>query len=262
MPEAKREKMYLDREQYRVLRQFEDWLEMPMFVLSILWVVLLAIELTWGAGPLLQNTVTVIWIIFLLEFVLKFVIAPKKLSFLRKNWLTVLSLLLPALRVFRVARVAYVLRAGRAVRGLTLARVLTAFNRGLRSLKTTMGRFGFGYVVMLTVLVTALGAAGMYAFERPQAGGGLETFGDALWFTAMLVTTSGSDYWPKTAEGRVLCFLLALYAFAIFGYVTATLATLLVGQETNKQTRSAIDASSLEALRAEIAELNQRLHGA
>lgn len=262
MPEAKREKMYLDREQYRVLRQFEDWLEMPMFVLSILWVVLLAIELTWGAGPLLQNTVTVIWIIFLLEFVLKFVIAPKKLSFLRKNWLTVLALLLPALRVFRVARVAYVLRAGRAVRGLTLARVLTAFNRGLRSLKTTMGRFGFGYVVMLTVLVTALGAAGMYAFERPQAGGGLETFGDALWFTAMLITTSGSDYWPKTAEGRVLCFLLALYAFAIFGYVTATLATLLVGQETNNQTRSAIDASSLESLRAEIAELNQRLRGA
>ena len=259
MPEAKREKMYLDREQYRVLRQFEDWLEMPMFVLSILWVVLLAIELTWGAGPLLQNTVTVIWIIFLLEFVLKFVIAPKKLSFLRKNWLTVLALLLPALRVFRVARVAYVLRAGRAVRGLTLARVLTAFNRGLRSLKTTMGRFGFGYVVMLTILVTALGAAGMYAFERPQAGGGLETFGDALWFTAMLITTSGSDYWPKTAEGRVLCFLLALYAFAIFGYVTATLATLLVGQETNRQTAPGIDPKSIEALRAEIAELNQRL---
>ena len=259
MQDRKRNKMIFDREQYRVLREFEDWLEMPMFVLSILWVVLLAVELTWGAGPLLQNTVTVIWIIFLLEFLLKFVIAPKKLSFLRKNWLTVLSLLLPALRVFRVARVAYVLRAGRAVRGLTLARVLTAFNRGLRSLKTTMGRFGFGYVVTLTILVTALGAAGMYAFERPQAGGGLETFGDALWFTSMLITTSGSEYWPKTAEGRVLCFLLALYAFAIFGYVTATLATLLVGQEANKQTRSTIDATSLEALRAEIAELNQRL---
>ena len=262
MPEMKRNKMILDREQYRVLREFEDWLEMPMFVLSILWVALLAVELTWGAGPLLQNTVTGIWIIFVLEFLLKFVIAPKKLSFLRKNWLTVLSLLLPALRVFRVARVAYVLRAGRAVRGLTLARVLTAFNRGLRSLKTTMGRFGFGYVVMLTILVTALGAAGMYAFERPQAGGGLETFGDALWFTAMLITTSGSDYWPKTAEGRVLCFLLALYAFAIFGYVTATLATLLVGQETSRKTAPGIDPRTIEALRAEVAQLNQRLSGA
>ncbi len=38
----------------------------------------------------------------------------------------------------------------------------------------------------------------------------------------MIMTTMGS--WPQTPEGRVLCLLLAVYAFAVFGYVTAMLA--------------------------------------
>ena len=246
------------REQYRALRQLENWLEMPMFLLSLAWVGLLAAELVWGASQSLESAVTAIWVVFLGEFVLKFVIAPDKLKFLGKSWLTIFALALPALRVFRLGRVIYVLRASRAIRGLTLARVLTAFNRGLGSTKKTLGQFGFGYVVMLTLLVTALGAAGMFAFERPQAGGGLRNFGDALWFTAMLMTTSGSDYWPKTPEGRLLCFLLALYAFAIFGYVTATLATLLVGQRAKDE--QTLDNQAIESLRAEIKLLNQRLN--
>lgn len=246
------------REQYAVLRQVEDWLEMPMFVLSLVWAALLVIELAVGLGSWLQGTVTAIWAAFVGEFLLKFTIAPNRFRFLRKNWLSVLALMLPALRVFRVAKVVQVLRYGRAIRGLTLARVLTAFNRGLRSLKQNMGRFGFGYVLLLTVLVTMLGAAGMFAFER-QVAGGMETFGDALWFTAMMMTTSGSDYWPKTVEGRILCFLMALYAFAIFGYVTATLATLLVGQEQKSKQALAIDAQAIAALRSEMAALHERL---
>jgi voltage-gated potassium channel len=209
----------------------------------------------------LQALVTIIWIIFLLEFALKFVIAPTKLRFLRKNWLTMLALALPALRVFRVGRAIYALRAARAVRGVTLARVLTAFNRGLGSMRATLGAFGFQYVIALTLLVSGLGAAGIYSFERRDAGGSIDTFGDALWFTAMLMTTSGSDYWPKTAEGRVLCFLLALYAFAVFGYVTATLASVLIGQNTKSQ-RSEEEKSerrSLAALHSEIARLHARL---
>jgi voltage-gated potassium channel len=253
-------KLAREREQDDVLHQIEDWLEMPMFILSLVWAALLIAELTWGSGPNINLATTIIWIIFLVEYSFRFVIAPRKLHFVRKGWLTLLALAIPALRVFRVARVMYILRAGRAIRGLTLARVLTAFNRGLRSLRRTMGQFAFGYIVMLTVLVTLLGSAGMYAFERTaDADRGLNTFGDALWFTAMLMTTSGSDYWPKTAEGRVLCFLLALYAFAIFGYVTATLATLLIGQQKPSTPPSARDSSALAALREEIAALRREL---
>jgi V/A-type H+-transporting ATPase subunit I len=63
---------------------------------------------------------------------------------------------------------------------------------------------------------------------------GFSDYTSALWWTAMLLTTMGSEYWPKTAEGRTLCLVLALYAFAVFGYVTASLAAFFIDADKNK----------------------------
>jgi voltage-gated potassium channel len=114
-------------------------------------------------------------------------------------------------------------------------------------------RRGFGYVLALTLVVTFVGAAGMYALERDAPGGGFDGYGAALWWTAMVITTMGSEYWPKTTDGRVLCLFLALYAFAVFGYVTATLATFFIGRDTES------DAESVGALERELAALREEL---
>ena len=85
-------------------------------------------------------------------------------------------------------------------------------------------------IVALTVVVTLAGAAGMYTFENENPDGrGLSNYGAALWWTAMIMTTMGSEYWPQTAEGRVLCFLLSLYAFAVFGYAAWCEARMIRG---------------------------------
>ena len=47
----------------------------------------------------------------------------------------------------------------------------------------------------------------MYAFEN-EVEGGLQTCGETLWWTMMLLTSLGSEYWPRTAEGPVPCLLL------------------------------------------------------
>ncbi len=120
----------------------------------------------------------------------------------------------------------------------------------------SISRRGFGYVVALTVIVTLIGAAGMYAFENEIADvSGLHNYGTALWWTAMLITTMGSEYWPKTPEGRVLCFFLALYAFAVFGYVTATLATFFIGRDADDDEAELAGAKSIQMLQGEIAAL-------
>ena len=104
----------------------------------------------------------------------------------------------------------------------------------MEALGQSLGRRGFGYMVGLSLLVIMVGAAGMYAFERDAPdGAGFDTYGTALWWTAMLLTTMGSDYWPKTSEGRLLCWVLALYSFAVFGYVTASLASFFVGRDAD-----------------------------
>ena len=250
----------LERERRELLAQVEAWLETPLLVLGFAWLALLVVELLRGLTPLLEALGTAIWVAFIADFLLRLVLSPDRTAYLRRNWLTALSLAVPALRLVRLARLTRLLRAGRAARGLRLFRVVSSLNRGMRALSASMGRRGVGYVAAVTGIVLFAGAAGMFAFEnRGETAGGFASYGDALWWTAMLLTTAGSDYWPHTAEGRLLCLLLALYAFATFGYITATLATYFVGRDAADQQAEVAGAADVQALREEIASLRAEL---
>jgi voltage-gated potassium channel len=155
------------------------------------------------------------------------VLAPHKGKFLRRNLLTLVSLALPALRMVRIVRVA---RALRTLRGLRLLRLLASWNRGMRALSFSLRRRGLGFVLLLTLVILLSGAAGMHAFER-EVNPAFADFGTSFWWTAMILATMGSELWPRTAEGRLLCLFLAVYGFTIFGYVTATLASYFIGSE-------------------------------
>jgi voltage-gated potassium channel len=256
------EREVINEERNEILHQYEDWLEIPMLALSFAWIVLFVVDVVWGLSPILETANTVIWIIFILDFVVRLTLAPHKLDFFKSNWLTAISLLAPGLRLLRIARLARVLRLARVTRGLRLLRVVSSLNRGMRALGAAMRRRGFGYVVLLTVIVVLAGSAGILAFESgvpPGEGGVIRTYGDALWWTAMALTTMGSDYFPLTPEGRVLGFLIALYAFAVFGYLTATLATFFVGRDAESAEGEIAGALSVEALHGEIALLREEL---
>jgi voltage-gated potassium channel len=249
----------LERERYELLQRLEDWLETPMLVLAFVWLALLIVELLWGESLWFEIIGTTIWVIFLLDFAVELVLAPHRVAYLKLNWVTAISLLIPALRIFRIFRVFRLLRLARAGRGLRLIRVVSSLNRSMKALGASLSRRGFGYVAALTVLVTFAGAAGMYAFEN-ESPGGPNSYGEALWWTAMIMTTMGSQYWPQTAEGRVLCVFLALYAFGVFGYVTATLATFFVGRDAESDEAELAGAKQLAALREEMSALREEIH--
>lgn len=243
----------IHRERWELLEHINAIFEKPLIVLSFVWLVLLILDFTSGLNRPLQIAVNVIWGLFVVDFLLEFTIAPKKWEYLQRNWLTALSLALPAfrvLRIFRGIRFLRVTRAARATRSLGVVRLVTSLNRGMRATRNVLGRHRFGYVLALTTLVIFAGAAGMLNFENPAAlresgfgdaarEGGLRNYADALWWTAMLLTTLGSEYWPKTSEGRITCWLLSIYAFAIFGYITATIASYFIGTASGTGSASA-----------------------
>jgi voltage-gated potassium channel len=251
------EKEALDRERYQVLAQVEEWLEIPVLILGFFWLILLVIELLWGLSPFMENLFYLTWGIFVFDFLIRFILAPYKISFLKTNWLTAISLLVPALRVLQVFRMIYILRLAQATRGLRLVAVVGSLNRGMRALRASFTRRGFGYIAALTLIVSLVGAAGMFAFEGGETG--FQSYGDALYWTAMIMTTLGSGSWPLTAEGRILGFLLSLYAFGVFGYVTAALATFFIGQEAEHEEAELVGAKAMNALREEISSLRAEL---
>ena len=161
-------------ERRTLLQQLQDWLEVPMLVLAFIWLALLVVEIVWGLNPLLQFAGYIIWAIFILDFGLGLWLAPAKVDYLKENWLSGISLLAPALRIFRIARIlrlTRLARIGSMTRGLRLLRVLSSINRGMNALSAAMSRRGFGYVFLLTLIVTFAGAAGMYALENNNPEG-------------------------------------------------------------------------------------------
>lgn len=253
-------KSALDQERSEVLQQLDAWLETPMLVLGFVWLGLFIMEMVWGLTPLLEIFSDIIWIAFIGDFGIQFLLAPQKLSYLKHNWLTAFSLLLPALRTLRIVPVVQsFFQSVHGLRGLQLLRVMTRINKGMKVLAASIGHRGFGYVVGTTTIVTLIGAAGIYTFERELPSGAIADYGTALWWTAMVMTTIGSDFFPKTAEGRVLCFFLSMYAFGVSGYLTATLATFFVSQDIESDREKLADTKSIQTLQIEISALRKEI---
>jgi voltage-gated potassium channel len=245
---------------------------------------LLIVDFTTGLSPQLQALSNVIWALFVLQFVVELIVAPHKTTYLRHHWLTAISLLLPAFRIVGIVGIVGIVRTARVLQtaGMTgsfnLLRLLTAVNRGMVAVRTTLGRRRVGYVAVLTAMITLAGAAGMFYFESPtalrhaghsaavQAGAGLHSYGEAVWWTAMIMTTMGSAYWPLTLEGRILCWLLALYAFGVFGYLTAAIASFFIGKDaatvaagTGPSAAKGAEEVDAAAIRADLAAMRTQL---
>ena len=245
------------RLRWRLLHDLDEWLTVPMILLSLAWLAIVVWELVSGTSALLETLGTAIWIIFIVEFALRFALAPDKSAFLRSNWITVIALAVPALRLFRALRV---LRAARALRGIRLVRIVGTANRSMNALRSTLARRGFGYVAGLTLLVIGLGAAGMLSFENAsEVDGGFAGYWEALWWTGMLITSIGSEYWPQTTEGQLLTFLLSLYGLAVLGYITATLASYFVGRDAQTASGPLAGDADMRALMREVMALRAEI---
>lgn len=79
-PSPERER--LDSELWQFLDQLEGWLEAPMVALGFVWLVLVVADLLWGLGGFLSALTTVMWALFVLDFLLRLALAPNKVVYL------------------------------------------------------------------------------------------------------------------------------------------------------------------------------------
>lgn len=132
---------------------------------------------------------TTIYVIFLLDLAVRFIFSIPRLgklagwvTFIKENWLSIFAALVPAFRGLRVLRVLIVLR------GIAPYMISRTHKVGL-----IVG------VTLPLVLYTAA-ISGLEA-ERNAEGSNIQTFGDALWWSVVSVTTVGyGDSYPVTAD--------------------------------------------------------------
>ena len=247
-------------ERWELLGHLQTLLEPVMVALGLAFLVLLVIDfsgITLAQRTWLDWALTTIWVAFVVDFLLRLVIAPSKSSFFRANWPSAASLALPFLRPLRA------LQAVRAARSLSLVRLLGGANRGMRVLQRVTAGRTLAYVGALTLLATLLGAVGVLFFDRYAAGATIQTFGDALWWSAAMVTTINNEKYAVTAEGRVIAIILRVFAVSVFGFITASIASYLVGRQAEAQVpvegNGPVLEDHLTALRKEQAALRQEI---
>ena len=206
----------------RLAARIEARLDIPMAVLAVVWALLIAYELIAPEAhrPALTMAGNVIWGVFLAEFVLKLWVSRNPLRFLRRRWPSVLFLVLPALRFFRV------LRAVRAIRLLPAARVVGSSYRAVGTARNLL-KDRVIFLLATTAIAVWGGAQLLYLTERGREGG-VETLGEALWWSASLAIGNNMVFEPVSLLGKLLAILLSAYAVIVFASIAAALGAFFV----------------------------------
>ena len=206
--------------------RLDRYLDLPLALASILLVLIAVIELSGEVAEPWKGRLAVLgwvlWALFFVEFAAKLALAPVKRTYLRRHWLDALVVLIPFLRFLRLLRV---LRASRA---LPIFRLLVFGGRGSEAALVLLKRRRLGQLALISVLVVLIGAAVEFILEVGAPGSQIENFGDALWWSAAIITTVASEINPVTTGGRIMGYVLMLYAVGVFSYFIASIATILV----------------------------------
>lgn len=199
-----------------LVRRWERASEWPLMVAAVVFLTGYAVpilhpDLSSRLLDLCNSLSWITWGIFVVDIVVRLLLADERGRYLIRHWYDVLVLALPLLRPLRLLR---------------LIPLLSVLNR--RVTIRLRGRVGI-YVAGGASLLAFCAALAVLDVERSSPDANISDFGEAIWWAVTTMTTVGhGDHYPVTAAGRLVAFGLMVGGIALLGTVTATLASWIV----------------------------------
>lgn len=109
--------------------------------------------------------------------------------------------------------------------------------RWLIARRTT--RLLWAYIATV-VVCTYFAALFFYEYEAP-VNSSVQSFGDALWWAAMNMTTVGAEIFPVTTIGKIICIILPIIGMAMFPVFTVYVTSLYDRSTEQPSTPSGTD---------------------
>lgn len=202
-------------------RRYDSFASFPMFVAAMFW--LLSTFFTWV--PALQpeyrqegwQLSLITWLIFAIDMLIRFILDPKKSQFLKRYWPLLIALAFPPLRIVLV---------------------ITAVMRVARD-RNALAKIVGLYAVYGVLFVVLFGSVFTLIFEIDAPGANIVSYGDAVWWGFVTVTTVGyGDFTPVTVAGRVVAVFIMFTGAAAVGAVTAAVASRFISSSASQSSAS------------------------
>ena len=199
----------------RIADAIADRLDVPMTAAGVVFLLLVVAETvsapTGAVGTAFTIASWVLWAAFVAEFVLRMVIAPSTVGYLRRNWWQLVFLAVPFLRFLRALRAARAARIGRVVS--------SAVRSGRTAGRTLSSRLSTLAVVTLLVVL----AASQLLSETGDYG----SYADAL-HAAALATMAGEPTGSEDGFTRLVEVVLIGYSVVVFAALAGTFGAFLL----------------------------------
>lgn len=193
----------------------------PVTVLSLVYLVIYAmtvvINFDSDSRSAFDSLNSAIWVIFALDLLFRFIGRESLGQYFKKNWMELLALLLPFIRLLRAFRFLLAFRAFKVVS--KSRRVTTLF-----------------WASILVPFTWAMGALAILDAESTSLVASINSLDKALWWSLTTITTVGyGDLYPTTLEGRFVAGALMLTGIALFSACAGVFASWVLESPNNSK---------------------------
>lgn len=154
----------------------------------------------------------IIWVIFLLDYIVRLIMSEKKWEFIKSNPLDLIAII-PLDQIFRAVRL---------IRLLRVIRLISLLKRGRSFLDVVFEKYNVDKVFVFVIAFLFLSSLSMTWIE-PE----FDSYGDSLWWAVVTTTTVGyGDIYPQTPVGKIIASVLMFIGIGVIGVFTGTIASL------------------------------------
>ena len=211
-----------------VVDQIEEMTKYPMALLGIAWLIVAIIVLTTdvkgSASISLVGALFVLWVIMLIEYLVRLVISPDSRGYLKRRWAEPATVVLPVLQGWHL---------------IGIEKMSLLLHEGELRLEAILKHHSLFRVLIAACVTLLTGAWLVMLFEENAKTSNIHSYPEALWWAIVTVTTVGyGDRYPVSPGGRVVAAVLMLVGIGLIGVLTATVASVFIREHTdaNKET--------------------------
>ncbi len=189
--------------------------EWPMVIASVVFLGAFAFSVIQNLRPpddaVAEAVMWVVWVLFAIEYIVSLSLATRRRRWFVRHLHELAIVALPLFRPLRLLRLVSLISTLQRAAGSALRERVTI------------------YLVATSTLLVLVSALAVLDAEQNAEGSNIHSFGDAIWWAFVTITTVGyGDFYPVTAPGRLTAVGLMIAGIALLGSVTATFASWFV----------------------------------